>query len=415
MKQLQLRYTPDANPGVAPKQKATGNNTKEYEKNRKLGFLLGDFSWLRFDTDANRMFCKHCTSLYGNKSSFVKCSNNFKRDALTQHSESSFAKPPAQSKAAHCLKALQKSQYDSLVIKFRTAHAIAKHNLSLRTFNVISDLDEAKGLPVGTSYRNDHAAASFLASIAEVARKETVTKLTKSQFVSFTINGSTDFTGDDMENIYITTVSLGRITDSFLHIGCANSALARDIHDHIKKVFKELMQSKLVGFTADGASNMQGQHKGLAALLRADWPHIVVTHCLAHRFELAFKDAVKMSSMIYDSAMTLLMGLYYLYRKSPKQKKALMETFSVLNFNTSIMPTWISGTRWLPHLDRSLRTFFQGYRAFVMQLESSSHDNPKAEGLAKLAADGHVITYLLDLKAVVDVLFRLPKYLHAYN
>ncbi|WAR09373.1 ZN862-like protein [Mya arenaria] len=207
------------------------------------------------------------------------------------------------------------------------------------------------------NYRNNHAAASFLVSIAEVARKETVSKLPKSQFVSFTIDGSTDFTGDDMENIYIRTVSLGRITDSFLHIGCAKSASAWDIHDHIKKVFKELnkeesMQSKLVGFTADGASNMQG----LTALLRAKWPHIVVTHCLAYRLELAFKDAVQMSSKIYKRAMTLLIGLYSLYRKSPKQIKALMETFSVLNFKTSIMPTRIGGTRWLPYSRVTLLT-----------------------------------------------------------
>lgn len=67
-----------------------------------------------------------------------------------------------------------------------------------------------------------------------------------------------------MENIYIRTVHAGQIK-TFLHIGCAKSSSAVDINEHIWDVFRNLgieasMQSKLVGFTADGASNMQGNH-----------------------------------------------------------------------------------------------------------------------------------------------------------
>ncbi|KAH3894561.1 hypothetical protein DPMN_018719 [Dreissena polymorpha] len=37
--------------------------------------------------------------------------------------------------------------------------------------------------------------------------------------------------------------------------------------------------------------------------------------------------------------MTLLIGLYYLYNKSPKQKKALKRAFVMMDFKASIMPT----------------------------------------------------------------------------
>lgn len=47
---------------------------------------------------------------------------------------------------------------------------------------------------------------------------------------------------------------------------------------------------------------------------------MLATHCLAHRMELAFKAA---SPKLYEKTMTLLIGLYYLYRSSPTQKKAL--------------------------------------------------------------------------------------------
>ncbi|KAH3894584.1 hypothetical protein DPMN_018741 [Dreissena polymorpha] len=98
--------------------------------------------------------------------------------------------------------------------------------------------------------------------------------------------------------------------------------------------------------------------------------------------------------------MTLLIGLYYLYHKSPKQKKALQRAFVMMGFKASIMPTRIGGTRWLPHLDRSLSAFFKGYRVLVYQLQTSSHDNAKAEGFAKLATDGFLILYLLQLKVI---------------
>lgn len=69
--------------------------------------------------------------------------------------------------------------------------------------------------------------------------------------------------------------------------------------------------------------NIEGKINGLAALLKKRWPHLITTHCLAHRLELAFKDAVKTSSpKLYEKA-TFLLGLYYLFRKSPKQKKGM--------------------------------------------------------------------------------------------
>lgn len=50
-----------------------------------------------------------------------------------------------------------------------------------------------------------------------------------------------------------------------------------------------------------------GIRNGVAALMKRTNPEIVVTHCLAHRVELSFKDAIK-SSKLYDKTITLLMG-----------------------------------------------------------------------------------------------------------
>lgn len=102
----------------------------------------------------------------------------------------------------------------------------------------------------------------------------------------------------------------------------------------------------------------------------------IAIHCLAQRLELSFKDSLKpQSTKLYDKLMTLLLGLYYLYRKSPKQKKSLKRSFKALNMN-QILPTRVGGIRWLPHTQRAIHSFEKGYRAIRLQLETASHKNP---------------------------------------
>ncbi|WAR25571.1 K1586-like protein, partial [Mya arenaria] len=179
------------------------------------------------------------------------------------------------------------------------------------------------------------------------------------------------------------------------------SASSSDIHGHICETFVKFglendFKTKLVGFCSDGASNMQGHKSGLVALLRKTHPHIVTVHCLAHRLELAFKDTIK-KVPLYEKMMTLLLGLYYLYRKSPKLKMGLKRSFEAHQTKV-LLPTRVGGTRWLPHLDLAIRNFIRGYKAVRSHLESASHSHPKAEGLAKISADSNVLGFVLSLK-----------------
>jgi hypothetical protein len=59
--------------------------------------------------------------------------------------------------------------------------------------------------------------------------------------------------------------------------------------------------------------------------------------------ELAYKDAVK-KNILYDRAITLLMGLYYFYRNSPKQRAKLRDAARELGM-ISVVPTRVGGTR----------------------------------------------------------------------
>ena len=82
--------------------------------------------------------------------------------------------------------------------------------------------------------------------------------------------------------------------------------------------------------------------------------------------ELAYKDAVKKVSL-YDSAIVLLMGLYYFYKNSPKQRSNLNLSFEALG-DKKVLPTWVGGTIWVGHVVLAVETFFKAYNAIVTHL-----------------------------------------------
>ena len=84
------------------------------------------------------------------------------------------------------------------------------------------------------------------------------------------------------------------------------------------------------------------------------------------RLELAYKDAVK-KNKLYETAINLLMGLYYTYRNSSKQRKNLHASFKALG-QRSVVPTRVGGTRWVSHLLLAIQNFLKGYRAITNHL-----------------------------------------------
>ncbi|XP_076079341.1 zinc finger protein 862-like [Mytilus galloprovincialis] len=417
-----LQWTAGAKPGKAFKRKRTDDDvteqTKKYEVTRTRGFKphwKTDRQWLQLDEKSSVMVCTYCKD--NNKSNnFAKGTSNFRLEAIQAHENSQQHKtaslvstrPAAEkSEAAKAVVKLKAHEYDRMNVLFRNAHAIAKHHLAFKFYPILCQLDKAKGLDVGETYLNDKKAREFVHHIANVSRSQVNELLDASKFISVTCDGTSDFMGDEYESLYVRTSISGKVTDSFFCLGTAESACALDIFSFIKSTFEREdrtsntdLWTKIVGFGSDGASNMQGKRSGVAAHLREENPEIVIIHCLAHRLELAFKDAIKqIGNRLYEKTTTLLLGLYYFYRKGPKQKKMLKKTFKLLAMSR-IMPTRIGGTRWLPHMQRAIGSFIKGYTAIKTQLETASHDNAKAEGLAKIMGDVAVITFIIILKVI---------------
>ena len=291
-----------------------------------------------------------CADNIRNKFLLVTGSKNYRKSSLNEHENTNTHKDAMQKKkaiekpsttpAAHGLLALQEHTRKQLELKFRNVHALVKHNRPLSDYTWLCDLDKAKGLDMGTTYNNRFACVNFLNSIASVEKSNLNEIMNRAKFFSLSMDGTTDGGSKEQETLFLRTCNDGEIITRFLCIGEPDSTKANALHAHVMSQLESenLLEhmSKFVGFGCDGASNMIGQNGGLIALFKRDYPNLVGIHCLAHRLELAFRDAIAKNAN-YEKLTTLLLGIFYFYKKSSKQRKGLQQTFQVVSINFQII------------------------------------------------------------------------------
>ena len=99
--------------------------------------------------------------------------------------------------------------------------------------------------------------------------------------------------------------------------------------------------------------------------------------CLAHRLELAIKNALK--GTYFDSIDDMLLRLYYLYEKSPKKSRELVDIIKdlkeFLSFDDNgIKPIRANGTRWITHKLYAMKRVISKYGAYTHHLAALSVD-----------------------------------------
>lgn len=115
---------------------------------------------------------------------------------------------------------------------------------------------------------------------------------------------------------------------------------------------------------------MVGCRAGVGALLRKEQPSMLTLHCMAHRLELALKDATKKLKLHDKSVTVLCMGLYYFYHNSALNRAMLVRNFDALKTKTDklLIPSRTGGTRWIGHSLRSISSVITSYRFIVAHL-----------------------------------------------
>lgn len=235
---------------------------------------------------------------------------------------------------------------------------------------IVCSLDEQKDIALGATYRNKTQAKEFTQYIAEAERNEIREMLKNTRFLSIMSDGSTDSSVKEEELVYVRWSHKGKIERKFVGIKSVEKAEAAHITSAIRDIMEgvcEEWESKLVALATDGAAVMVGAKSGVVSRLKGNRAYIIRIHCMAHRQELAFMDAIN-SHVMFQRVEEFLSGLYTFYHTSPLNRANLVNSFQALG-HKPLVPTRIGGIRWVGHLLRSLDHFLRGFQGIVQHLE----------------------------------------------
>ena len=170
--------------------------------------------------------------------------------------------------------------------------------------------------------------------------------------------------------------------------------------------------SALVGAGTDGAA-VNVADAGFKGMVEGKLPLVVWSWCMAHRLELAVRDALKGST--FDLIDDMLLRLYLLYEHSPKKCRELQEICSDIKQclildqeDGGIRPIRASGSRWIAHKWNAMKHILSKYGAYTSHLLALSEDQSvKANDQAKLKGFYNKwidATYILGCAVFADAL-----------
>ena len=222
--------------------------------------------------------------------------------------------------------------------KFDIAYMIAKENIAFSKMAALCELQERHGVDLGSGYKNEKACATFVDYISLEQRRMLVNSLDRARFFSLQMDGSAD-SGNIEDEVFLVVFcdpysadGIVHVRNSFLTVRRPGRANAAGLFACLKAAMGFVgvanWETKLIGVGCDGANVNMGTTGGLKGLLTETMPWVVVFWCLAHRLELALKDALKQT--FFARVDEMLLRAYYLYEKAPKKCVELDEVVSEL-------------------------------------------------------------------------------------
>lgn len=170
-------------------------------------------------------------------------------------------------------------------------------------------------------------------------------------------------------------------------------------------------KQKLIATGSDGASVNLGKHRSVTALLKIEVPELIPVHCVNHRLELGALDAIKdRDAEMFSNIKTVLLLLHKHYRYSAKAMRELKLLAEAME-EKALRPANLEGTRWMPHLSRSLDVLLKAYKVFVNHFEDTAEGRKgtadvqgRAKNILKHLKSQKLLHYMYFLQDVLEIL-----------
>jgi len=309
---------------------------------------------------------------------------------------------------------------------FRTAYECIKSHMSFSEHSRLLELQSLNGVNCGNVLYSHHSCANITSHVAAEMRTEIVNHLLNSHAeFSILVDESTSVANTQSMIVYVRTHFEGALCVYFLGLLPLANASATGIEstliDYLVSIglTEDVLRKQFIGFCSDGASCMIGQYRGVASLLKAKFPLVKSFHCMAHRLELAVKNAVDDVNAI-SHFRSFVDALYKVYSMSPKNQRELSEVADSLSVELLEVQK-VFDVRWVFSSFVSVKAVLRNVGAlFVHFTQCSSPDSgrtgkerSKYGGLAKKLQSWLFVCEACMLKDALRCLKQLSLYLQS--
>jgi hypothetical protein len=255
--------------------------------------------------------------------------------------------------------------------------------------------------------------------ILEIISHSVVQRITKdvqlSRNYALIMDETSDISRTEQVSICLRHVLDGITLETFLGFFSTISTEGEVLFELVKKVMTDhgLELGNIVGECFDGASNMSGVRKGVAARMKECSPRGVYVHCYAHILNLALQDTMSDMKPLRN-ALGTLQSLYNFLEGSPK-RHCLFESVEVDGDQLLLTLKSLSETRWSCRWD-AVKAVTEQMRKIVRALLIFARDKDKktytdSRALMNAICDFEFVFGLILLKMILLNTNSLSKYL----
>lgn len=314
--------------------------------------------WIRkVDGDDYKAFCSVC------RMTLVTEISTLKRHHTTRHHTDALALQAATPAAADepAAPAAPEGIDDAVTrAEIKLTSFLAEHNISINSVDHLSEI--CKEIFPDSNIANKLSlkrtkATRVLEDIAKVSQTQIYDDLKENKF-SMIIDETTDISTCKSCAIVVKFFNqrTGKIETKFLDLlsvyndienvreetsGSTGDHLFQMINDYFVK--HNIPIKNLIGFAADGTSNIMGPHNSLTSRLRVVAPGITVLKCICHSVHLCASNAAKTLPRVCED---LIRNIYTYFSHSAKRKNEFQDFQSFCDVKPHKL-LHVAQTRWL--------------------------------------------------------------------
>ncbi|XP_068939594.1 E3 SUMO-protein ligase KIAA1586-like [Petaurus breviceps papuanus] len=400
--------------------------------NKKQAFLFTEqYKWL--EIRQGRLGCKDCSAIQhlGMRAEkhvhvskeWIAClvtpngSNKITRQAslrkkMREHDVSKahnkiqdlLKESPSSDSIANFVPKANNKNIDATVKVFNTVYSLVKCNRPLSDIEGVMELQEEKGVDIGSCLHTRYSATR----IAEHIAKEIKTKMFKNIIeenakICIVIDETSAVSKKRALVIYLQCAVWSAPSPALLFVAlkelvsttaeCIFSTLLSALNDC--GFHNEYLKANLIAFCSDGANAMLGRRSGVAGKLLENFPKIIIWHCLNHRLQLSLDDSISKIERVNHFKM-FLDKTHSIYHQSSKSQTELETIAKELELEI-IKIGRVLGPGWAACSLRVATAVWHSYPELYRNFSRSS----SYSGLAKRLAN---ISFLQDLAFMIDIL-----------